>query len=365
MSNRPLYLQFWFDEYLKDTELQPSTRKTYTSWFRKFHAFLVNDLHIAEPMISDLTEDNLREYLRYTKSRPCEKPSIFHEDPTKLPIVDSNTVRSAFYVIRALCEYLIERRVITDNPYKLLNLPKRKYNQGLRPEAQDADIVQVLQAASTNPDPADRALNLAMLWTLIDSCMRVTALTNMTLAGLDLARREAKVRDKGDKTVTYAFSDTTADAIAAWLAYRPKNCKHNFVFCRGPEMKVGADGVRKYIRELCGSLGIDYRTILPHSLRHAGADRLQKSGVQIGTIQSRLGHKRLETTVRYLQAGKDKASIDASKSVSLANSMNLAAVQAPKPYDRPADAPRVITRTMLQKAQTAHDFARQRRRRSA
>jgi site-specific recombinase XerD len=255
--------------------------------------------------------------------------------------------------------------MLTDNPYKLLTLPKRKYNQGLRPEAQDTDIVRVLQAASTNPDPADRALNLAMLWTLIDSCMRVTALTNMTMSGLDLVRREATVKDKGDKTITYAFSDTTADAIAAWLAYRPKNCKHNYVFCRGPEMKVGADGVRKDIRELCESLGIDYRTILPHSLRHAGADRLQKSGVQIGTIQSRLGHKRLETTVRYLQAGKDRASIDASKSVSLANTMSAAAVQPPKPIDRQADSPRIINRAVQQKPQNPREFAQQRRKRAA
>jgi len=179
------YLWFWFNEYMAHAELTKSSRKTYTSWFRRCHSFLTDNLNIVSPTVDEMNEDTLDDYLLYTKNRPCQQKSIFHPGSIMPEHVDPNTVRSAFYIIKALCIYLMKKEVITNNPYLLIDLPKRKYNTGLRPQAEDENIMKVIQAASEIPDPAARVLNKAIPWTLADACIRVTALTNMTMTGLD------------------------------------------------------------------------------------------------------------------------------------------------------------------------------------
>ncbi|MDR3709672.1 MAG: tyrosine-type recombinase/integrase [Capsulimonadaceae bacterium] len=363
-------LSFWISEYFADADLARTSKTTYATWLRKFTTFLTSNLHIQSPTIDDLTESNLREYLRWTKARKAQQRSLFHRGDA-LPLhLDNNTIRSAFYPLTALCSYLAnERRILPQNPMAAIKLPPRKYSAGLRASARDSDVMLLLGAIDKNPDPAKRALELAVVWTLTDSCMRIGALVNATLSGLDLERQEIRVVDKGDKTCTYLFTAACADAVRVWLDYRPTDCTHDYLFCRNKVSKIADEGIRDMIKRYCAQLGLNPKTMLPHSMRHGAAHRLQLSNTPLACIQLRLQHQRIETTLRYLQAGKTKEDLNASKAVSLANTIQRAATTAAvrtaasfHPYAPAGEGGRRVVSRSLAKDAEHHAKYMQRRR---
>ncbi len=75
----------------------------------------------------------------------------------------------------------------------------------------------------------------------------------------------------------------------------------------------------RWLAQLARDAGLEVRHITPHGLRHAGAVALLKRGMDLRTLQLRLGHKSLEMTARYLQiAGlesqRDFPDVDLSRS---------------------------------------------------
>lgn len=70
--------------------------------------------------------------------------------------------------------------------------------------------------------------------------------------------------------------------------------------------------IARVVEHVGAALGMDRRLCHPHALRHAYAfaqlnPRLRPDGqpLSLGVLKDRLGHRRLETTARYLSAGQD------------------------------------------------------------
>jgi integrase len=64
-----------------------------------------------------------------------------------------------------------------------------------------------------------------------------------------------------------------------------------------PMKKSSVQGV---LRRVLKQLGINYHGVSIHTLRHCYATHLLEAGVNIRLIQHYMGHRYLETTMRYL-----------------------------------------------------------------
>jgi site-specific recombinase XerD len=144
----------------------------------------------------------------------------------------------------------------------------------------------------------DALLDLAIFYLLWQCGLRKSEVEELRLEDLDLSGRKLSVRNgKGMKDRTVFLTDTTVQALSAYLAMRGMGpSDHVFLYRNQPLSKdlihgrLKAAGMRAGVR------------LHAHRLRHTCATQLLNAGCPVTSIQKLLGHKKLNTTMVYARA---------------------------------------------------------------
>lgn len=147
--------------------------------------------------------------------------------------------------------------------------------------------------------PAFAIRNKAILAFLDDTACRRKAVALLKISQLDLERFQAFPEEKGGGEQPLTFTHHAADALRAWLAIRPKRCKHDYVFThvfrqKGEYRSLTPDGISGIINSL--TEGISSRPYGPHSLRKLVAQDMYEHGETSLVVRDKLNHKHVETT---------------------------------------------------------------------
>ena len=134
-----------------------------------------------------------------------------------------------------------------------------------------------------------------MLW---HGELRLGEVEELRLEDLDLPGKRLTVRDgKGMKDRTVYLTEKAIQAIREYLVVRgPGNTSHLLLYNHAP---VKNHLFRDRLKALGERVGVK---VYPHRLRHSAATQLLNAGCRITSIQKILGHKRLDTTLRYARA---------------------------------------------------------------
>jgi integrase/recombinase XerC len=209
------------------------------------------------------------------------------------------TMRRKIAAVRSLFRYLLRQAEVTTNRARLVRTPKapKTLPRIMTAEQTNTLIDQVAIQELHRPHPAR---DLAIFELLYGCGIRISELTGLNLADLDLAGRWILVRGKGKKERQVPFGSKAAAALERYLAGREAFPKETAVFVnhRGRRLTArGASGILKfYATALAGDSSIH-----PHSFRHAFATHLLADGADLRAIQELLGHARLSTTQKYTQ----------------------------------------------------------------
>jgi site-specific recombinase XerD len=139
-----------------------------------------------------------------------------------------------------------------------------------------------------------------MVILLLHTGLRVSELTSLKLADVDLDRRQIKITRKGNKEQYIYLNRETANTVARYLANRPEAQNGRlFVGTNGGNLnRVYIYGlVRRYLKWA----GINKGKRGPHLLRHTFCTRLHQKGVGAFVIKDLAGHRSLNTTMRYIK----------------------------------------------------------------
>lgn len=152
-------------------------------------------------------------------------------------------------------------------------------------------VARLIDAAGS---PRDRALLMAGYGT----GLRRSELTKLQVRDINTERMLVHVRSgKGDKDRYTILSRRLLTTLRAyWEQYRPP-APWLFVN-RSRTGPMTTDHLAWIFRKTRENAGLDHGS--PHTLRHCFATHLVEDGVNLVTIQTLLGHTRLDTTARYL-----------------------------------------------------------------
>jgi site-specific recombinase XerD len=294
-------LEKYITDFLEYCEIEknqsPLTIRNYEHYLRRF-ADYAGEHGIKKP--EDITLDTIRSF-RLTLNR-MEAPN---GRGLKLATQQYHVI-----AVRAFLKYLIKRDVKTLAPEKieLAKTPSREVSV-----LDHDEISRLMKALEEEKSEVLRLRDRAILVTLFASGLRISELTSLKTANVNLKRGEFTVRGKGDKLRLAFLSPDAVTAIQAYLKKRTDNNPALFV----SHTKVGntvtkqmeaqdqkkslgltARSVQRLIKKYAMLAGIMHK-VSPHTFRHSFATDLLQNGADIRSVQSLLGHASITTTQIY------------------------------------------------------------------
>jgi integrase/recombinase XerC len=209
-----------------------------------------------------------------------------------------STIARRLAAVRSWCRFLCRQGVLSANPAAGLRGPRqdKKLPHFLGRE----DVVRLLEAP-----PADTPLgrrDRALLETLYSAGLRVSELTGLDIADLDLEAGLATVRGKGRRERLALLGPPAVAALTDWLGQRQavsgRAASQAALFLNRHGTRLSVRSVGRLLEKYLALAGLDPRTS-PHTLRHSFATHLLDAGADVRSVQELLGHRSLGTTQIY------------------------------------------------------------------
>lgn len=146
-------------------------------------------------------------------------------------------------------------------------------------------------------DACSNSRDLALIDILASTGMRVGELVNLNISDVDFNERECKVFGKGSKERLAYFDARTKVHLEEYLKNRKDDNDALFVTLNAPYNRLKIGGVESRVKKLGGS--ISEERVHPHKFRRTLATKAIDRGMPIEQLQVLLGHKRVDTTLKY------------------------------------------------------------------
>jgi integrase/recombinase XerD len=237
----------------------------------------------------EVRADHLRAYLLFCRERG----------------ISSRSNARRVSALRAFFRFLRIEKLITEDPSRLLDLPKS--GQKLPRVLTIPEVDRLLGTTVGNCYLSQR--NSAMLHLLYATGLRVSELVNLPVSALLLTRGCLRVLGKGSKERLVPFGEEAKERLESYLRQgrnellKKKSSDWLFLTRRGRPMTR----LRfwQIIRETALHAGIGNR-ITPHMLRHSFATHLLEHGADLRSVQLMLGHADIATTQIYTHVDSNR-----------------------------------------------------------
>ncbi len=213
----------------------------------------------------------------------------------------SSTIARKIAALKSFFHYLHNERTIRSDP--TVNLDSPKVQKRLPKSLTHRQVERLLVAPPKDGTPKslrDRAL----LHLIYSTGMRVTEVVSLSVADIDLRRREIKCAAEQDRPRKLPL---TAEALASLEVYldigRPslqKKPDETALFLNHRGEQLTRQGLWLIIKVYAKQAGLK-STVTPHTLRHSFAAHQLNQGAEIREVQRLLGHANVSTTQIYTQ----------------------------------------------------------------
>ena len=194
----------------------------------------------------------------------------------------------------------------------LFRMPKRPWNTGriigAKPPFKPKHIWGIRQQLRISGKVRDLALFNCALDAKLRGCDLVKLRVSDVAPGGIMRDRATVIQQKTGRPVPFELTDASRDALSAWLALRGKRAD-DWLF---PSRSRPGDHLttRQYARlvgEWVAMIDLEPRAYGTHSLRRTKVALLYMKTGNLRACQLLLGHRKLESTVRYLGIEVDDA----------------------------------------------------------
>lgn len=203
--------------------------------------------------------------------------------------------------IRSFFRFLVRRGILETNPAELVATPRKEQTL---PFHLDIDQVTTLMEAPQE-DLRHSVRDRAILELFYSSGLRVSELTGLDYANMDLANGMVRVSGKGGKERIVPVGSRALLALSRYLDLRGDCAPATPLFLNSRGSRINRRSVTRIIDTHVLNIAA-FKHISPHTLRHTFATHMLEGGADLRAIQELLGHASLSTTQKYTHVGLDR-----------------------------------------------------------
>jgi site-specific recombinase XerD len=194
--------------------------------------------------------------------------------------------------IRGFLKFLKDNQIIYGNPADTIEGPIR--------EERDPAILLKTEYKALLQVAGGNTRDLAIVMLFLQTGLRVSELVNLKLSDIDFTSREIIVRQgKGRKDRVVPLVKQAEQALKAYLKVRDCLPEYEEVFIARNGTSMDVRTVRYRIHKYYKEAGIEKKASV-HTLRHTFSTHQIHNGLKINQLKAVLGHRRMETTYKYV-----------------------------------------------------------------
>ncbi|MBO8128229.1 MAG: tyrosine-type recombinase/integrase [Peptococcaceae bacterium] len=189
-------------------------------------------------------------------------------------------------------------RALDEGQIKILpEFPKQLAQQDLAPKSLTRREQRALaRAVERYGSPRDKAL----IQTMLGSGLRVSEIARLERQDVIIRERSGKIVVRAGKGMKYREVPIGPQTRKVLKKYFDQEHPGKYVFPGRSQVRpVTVRAIQYVIKKYADLAKLDLKKLYPHILRHTFAKNLIDNGVDLVTVATLLGHRRLETTMRY------------------------------------------------------------------
>lgn len=266
-------------EYLRiEKGLSEQTIEVYTRDLVEFCHFVKN------PLVKRLARSHIRGFL------------CFLVEKNNQPI----TRRRKLTSLKNFFGFLENEGSIKNNPVKNIAMPKVKEKE---PSYLIESELKKLTRTVSEDKSKHQKRNELMVKILIETGIRISELTNLSVGDIDMEAKTITVKRKGGQKQSIPINTELAKNIRQLSKGKEMS---EPLLMSSFKKRITQRRVGMLVQGYLKLAGIIKPNISVHSLRHSFCSRLLEKGVNLKTIQILAGHKNISTTERYLHIAKSR-----------------------------------------------------------
>jgi integrase/recombinase XerD len=211
-----------------------------------------------------------------------------------------STIARKVAAIRSFCGFLTEQGVLRGDPSENLVSPKVEKST---PRAMTTEEMQALLEQCARGETPESLRDVAMLYTLYSTGMRVSEMMALDLCDVDLDHGVVTCGNRPDKIRQAPLDRHAVEALGTYLAVaRPllRNSEGtDALFLNHRGARLTRQGFWLILKSHSEAAGI--AAITPHTIRHSFAVHQLSCGRDLRDIQRIMGHMSIATTQAYKQ----------------------------------------------------------------
>ena len=246
--------------------------------------------------------NDLNQYIAWLKTQKIYDTEKIRPKHVQAFIIEQKQTKSSASLARMAASVRSFHRDLsfmyqTDNP--ALNLRVSRNDTRLPVYCTKDEISRLMN--SFDDSKPEELMQHALLEMIYSCGLRVSEVTSLTIARVDLDSGRVRVLGKGDKERIVPIAHGSIPLLKQYrdtvrLVFMKKKTQLFFINRFG--RKIYSEYVEKLIRNSCIKAGIS-KHLTPHKLRHSYATHLLEGDADLRVIQELLGHSDISTTEVY------------------------------------------------------------------